>query len=164
MMLSAGWVINFNFEGNKMSTYTEQAQKFLDDTGTTLNKVSLGYKNQSEAWGDKSSELITCEYKVTLTRGKKSVTFPYFCSHTDAIAMQSGKREKAKAFHDSFAYSFLACMNLDYSADFEEFCSSFGYEEDSRRAYKAWIDTLEQNAKLRSMFSDAELELLAEIS
>jgi hypothetical protein len=147
-----------------MSTYTEQAQKFLDDTSTALTKTSLGYKNQSEVWGQKDSNLITCEYSVTLTRGKRSATFPYFCSHFDAKAMQGGKREKAKAFHDGFAYNFLACMSLDYSADFKEFCSNFGYEEDSRRAYKAWIGTLEQNAKLRSMFSDAELELLAEIN
>lgn len=147
-----------------MSTYTEQAQKFLDDTCTTLDKVSIGYKNQSEVWGLEDSELITCEYKVTLKRGKKLASFPFFCSHADAVAMQQGKREKAKRFHDGFAYSFLSCLQIDYSADFVEFCATYDYEENSRRAHKSWIDTLECNAKLRAMFSDAELELLAEIN
>lgn len=147
-----------------MNAYNEQAQKFLDETGVTVTKVSRGYKNQSDVWSNRNSELITCEYAVTLTRGKRSATFPFFCSHADAIAMKSGKREKAKKFHEDFAYSFLACMQLDHSADFADFCSNYGYDEDSRRGYKAWIDTLEQNAKLRSMFSEAELELLAEIN
>jgi len=161
-----------------MNQYTKQAQKFLDDTGTTLNREFDCELKQSAVWADKNSKLTTRRYKVTLERNKRKCTFDFYVSHKDAEMLKQvgegtrGLPQKVinqlaidlKNFNSGFTYSFLACINLDQSADFEEFCSNFGYEEDSRRGYKAWVDTLEQNAKLRSMFSDAELELLAEIN
>ena len=46
--------------------------------------------------------------------------------------------------------------------DFEEFCSEFGYDEDSRKAYKIFKKCVRQSEKIHKLFSDTELEKLDE--
>jgi hypothetical protein len=46
--------------------------------------------------------------------------------------------------------------------DFSEFCGDFGYEEDSRKAYKVYKKCIKQSEKIHKLFSDAELEKLDE--
>ena len=46
--------------------------------------------------------------------------------------------------------------------DFKDFCESFGYDEDSRKAYKVYKKCIKQSEKIHKLFSDAELEKLDE--
>lgn len=62
------------------------------------------------------------------------------------------------------AYDILACMSPMYAETFEEFCGEFGYDEDSRSAFKTWKACKKENEALRMLFSEEELELLSEIS
>jgi hypothetical protein len=45
---------------------------------------------------------------------------------------------------------------------FEDFCSSFGYDEDSRKAYKIWEACKKSGEKLQKLFSADEIEELEE--
>lgn len=61
------------------------------------------------------------------------------------------------------AYDILACLTKYDPGTFEDFCSEFGYDTDSRKAdrvYKAVKDEWDNVCKL---FSDQEIERLAEI-
>ena len=61
------------------------------------------------------------------------------------------------------AYDILACLSLLHEDNFEDFCSSFGYEPDSITALKTFDACREQDRQLRRLFSMEELELLTEI-
>lgn len=62
------------------------------------------------------------------------------------------------------SYDILACLSLLDEDTFEDFCSSFGYDTDSIKAEKTYQACIEQDRQLRKLFSDSQLELLAEIN
>jgi len=47
---------------------------------------------------------------------------------------------------------------------FGDFCSDFGYDEDSRKAYATWEACQEISDKFQAMFTLAELETLSELA
>lgn len=62
------------------------------------------------------------------------------------------------------AYSVLACLTLDYSDSFEDFCSEYGYDTDSRMAEKTYKAVIEQDRQLRRLYDREELEQLEAIA
>lgn len=62
------------------------------------------------------------------------------------------------------AYSVLACLDLVYSNNFEDFCAEYGYDTDSRTAEKVYKECIEQDRQLRRLYTHEELELLQEIA
>ena len=75
---------------------------------------------------------------------------------------QKGKAELLETLKPS-AYNILACLNLLSEDNFEDFCSSFGYETDSIMALKTFEACKEQDRQLRRLFSMEEIELLTNI-
>ncbi len=57
-------------------------------------------------------------------------------------------------------YSILACLQKYDVGSFEDFCSEFGYDEDSRKAYNTYTAVKEEYMNMCSLFNDEELELL----
>jgi hypothetical protein len=52
----------------------------------------------------------------------------------------------------------LSCLALDATSgdqSFEDFCSDFGYDTDSRKAYATWEACRESGEKLRDVFGTA---------
>ena len=60
-------------------------------------------------------------------------------------------------------YDVLACLNLDNSEDFKDFCANFGYDDDSLKAHKTYKAVKEESQQLKMLFNDKELELLSEV-
>lgn len=60
-------------------------------------------------------------------------------------------------------YSILACLDILYERDFNDFCDSYWYDNDSMNAKKIYDAYLEQDRNLRILFDRKELEQLAEI-
>lgn len=61
------------------------------------------------------------------------------------------------------AYDVLACLEKYPQDTFEDFCANFGYDEDSRKAFKTYEAVKEQYIQLSRLFTDKELEEMAEI-
>lgn len=57
-------------------------------------------------------------------------------------------------------YEVLACLQKYPVGDFEEFCSLFGYDEDSREAERTFNAVHKEYEGLSSLFTTEELELL----
>jgi hypothetical protein len=98
-------------------------------------------------------------YRVTLSKndeeqGRARVSFDFWNSHKD---MQDGKEPDA--------YDVLSCIASDLYAPetFEEFCSEYGYDEDSRKAERTFKATNDLNRRLRAFFTAEEIEGLQEI-
>lgn len=61
-------------------------------------------------------------------------------------------------------YSVLACLDSYCPATFDDFCAEYGFDSDSRRAFRSWEATRDLWLRQRAFFTDAELTELAEIN
>ena len=61
-------------------------------------------------------------------------------------------------------YDVLACLTTYDPGTFEDFCSEFGYDTDSRKAEKIYNAVEGEWLKVQSLFNDDELEILREIN
>ncbi len=130
------------------SEYDKQAEKFLKETGTEFKAEFL--KHGKHFKDDEEERDI---YKITLKKGDKEYIFNFGQSLNDS----DGKTKPT-------AYDVLACLT-NYDPDtFEEFCSSFGYDEDSRKAEKVYKAVCEEWSNIKILYSNEEIEKLQEIN
>ena len=120
------------------------------------------------------------KYTVTIGReGRKSYTFDFWSSINDTyksevafIAEDSNMRKidmgrVIKSAVKPTAYSALTCLSSDIGVHewtFQEFCDSYGYDTDSRKAEKVYNAVCDQSRALARLFSEEELDKLSEIN
>lgn len=165
--------------------YEKRAQEFLNTTGTKLIIVFDSLRPHFP--GDTRRDQRDV-YKVTLIRGARSYTFDFGqsfnCSGTALLKSRYiandkyphvvatvGPLDKDYDRHPRVAptaYDILAGLGLCYSEDFDDFIAEYGYEIASKTDYERALATYEacrdQSTQLQILFSDEELELLAEIN
>jgi hypothetical protein len=126
--------------------------------------------------GDKEERIIL---RVIILRGEKNISFRFGMSiidtelfsgnEPDRMQHNSFKRYtsvelmgKRKEVKDGLLYSVLSCIASDYFVPdtFTDFCSEFGYDEDSRKAEKLFHDCREQSTKLHTIFKEEEISCL----
>lgn len=61
------------------------------------------------------------------------------------------------------AYDILACLQTYEVENFKDFCSDYGYSEDSIKAHKIYDAVLEEWGNVERMWSDEEIEKINEI-
>lgn len=111
-----------------MTHYEKQVQDFLRETGTEVKIKFVEYAPYFP--GEKESRDI---YRVTLRRcppgsaRKRSYTTRFGASITDTELGQ-----------EPTAYDVLACLEKSDPGTFEEFCSEYGYSDDSIKATKLY--------------------------
>lgn len=71
--------------------------------------------------------------------------------------------EKVKDAIKPSAYDVLACLDVLYSDNFDDFCADFGYDTDSIKAEKTYRASQEQDRALRRLFTVDQLEKLHDI-
>ena len=142
----------------QLSTYDQQANDFLARFGISLaitRKDPFG-PGPAPAWAEDGSPRGIA-YNVCIAKeGRAAVSFDYWGSKND---MDKG--------NEPTAYDVLACLSGDiYCAEtFGEFCSDYGYDEDSRKAFATWERCAEFGRELRAFFPEGEeREALCEIN
>jgi len=125
--------------------YTQQAEQFAQKFGVKLSIISTDY-GKHFADDTESRYIFTCR----LQRGKKSYTFKF------GQSIAAGAKEPEM-------YDILACLQKYDPETFEFFCSNYGYDEDSRKAYKTYKAVCKEWAAVERLFSDC-LEELQEIN
>lgn len=70
---------------------------------------------------------------------------------------------QAKPVKTPTAYSVLACLQKYEVGTFENFCSEFGYDTDSRKAHKTYKAVVKEWENVQKLFSGTQLEQLQEI-
>jgi hypothetical protein len=144
-----------------MSEYEKQAEEFLRRFGLRFRAVERNEKEPEWAEGGRFGN----HYRVTISRRgdyvgnegltPKRISFDFWGSLAD---QQSGE--------DITAYDVLANISGDIYCpdDFEEFCSEYGYEEDSRKAEATFRRVATFSRRLREFFTPAEQKALSEIT
>jgi hypothetical protein len=123
----------------------------LNDEKVTITATYKGDKS----W-DADSTVQNCNnHRVTVSRRGKRVSFEFWGS---IVEPEIKTRNQLR-----FA---VACFLFDAAAgrlSFEDFCSDYGYNEDSRKAFAKWKECKNATKKADRIFSRYEQEkLLAE--
>ena len=127
-----------------MSNYTEQAEKFAELHNIKLKINNIEYKKHFA--DDKEERYV---FNCTLTRNKKRYTFNF------GQSISAGNE-------DPTIYDILTCLTKHDPETFEFFCSNYGYNEDSRKAYKTYLAVCKEYEAMERLFGDI-LEELQEI-
>lgn len=129
-------------------------------------------------------------YDVTITTPRGKMTFTFWDSiHNTEISTMTFEEyvkkkpiynrvedmlygEKVKAKNDLARlkadavpneYDVLACLEKYDVGTFEDFCSEFGYDEDSRSAEQIYIAVIKEYKDLTRIFTEEQMEELSEI-
>lgn len=153
-----------------MNEYIKQATEFLQKTYAEMKIEYVGLAVNKE-WKEKEER---CLYKITLTSPRGSMDFNFWDSIRntkirtmpfDLYNVQANKElaAKKKAAVPS-VYDVLACLTKCDPGTFEDFCSDYGYDEDSRTAERVYFAVQKEYAQLTRLFTPDQMEELAEIN
>ncbi len=141
-----------------MSDHEKQATDFLTKTNTTFKAEFLRH---GKYFGeDKETRDI---YQVTLARGDRSYTFTFGQSINDSgykLYRKDGQLVRTLPA----AYAVLASITKYEPGNFKDFCSEYGYDEDSRNAKRIYKAVCDEWMNIQRLFSDEEMIVLAKIN
>lgn len=169
-----------------MNEYIKQATDFLQKTHAKMKIDFVGLAVNKE-WKEKEKR---CLYEITLTSPRGSMVFDFWDSirDTEIKTMTLGeyvkkwyrrtvsdltyseKRQAEKELASKkeaavpSVYDVLACLTKYDPGTFEDFCSEYGYEEDSRTAERIYFAVQKEYAQLARLFTPDEMDELAEIN
>lgn len=168
-----------------MSEYTEQAEQFLTDTGTTF---TITYLYTGPYFPDDKDNRDIYQFTLQNSRGVYSAKFGDSIANSEARALfrkygprapivggwspprdiQEAKKYKQiltnKRYLPPLAYDVLACLTKYDPGTFADFCGDYGYDVDSIKAQKTYFAVQEEWDGVRELFTSAQLEQLQEIS
>ena len=145
-----------------------------------LKSIKMTYTLRAHGKHFEDDKDIRYIYDIAINRNGKAISFEFGSSirDTELFTKQSAsanteeafgfgnglhkRTEEKKEFFRGFLYSVLSCIASDYHAyvgSFEDFCSEFGYDEDSRKAEKTYFAVQKQAFLLRKIFSADEIAM-----
>ena len=169
-----------------MNEYLEHAKNFLNKANAKC-EIVYGGISRNENWKEKEKRNW---YDVTITTPRGKMTFTFWDSiHNTKISTMTFEeyakkklkynrvedmsyREKVKAKNDLARlkadavpneYDVLACLEKYDPGTFEDFCSEFGYDEDSKTAERIYIAVIKEYKDLTKIFTEEQMEELSEI-
>lgn len=168
-----------------MNEYVKQAKDFLNKANAKC-EIVYGGISRNETWKETAKRNW---YDVTITtpRGKMSYVFWDSIRNTEISQMtleeyitkilkynrieDAGNEEfkarkelkKLKAEAVPSEYDVLACLEKYDVGTFEDFCSEFGYDEDSRTAERIYIAVIKEYKDLTRIFTEEQMGELSEI-
>lgn len=173
-----------------MNNYEQQAADFLEKTGSNIEIKFLKYDKHFEDDKEprdvytvtlsRGSRSYTFNFGNSLndsgfyyTKGvkkypidRKYLNAPNLVSvikRADWDFQNNGKSDTIHRPVEPTAYDILACLQKYEVGTFEDFCSNFGYDTDSRKAEKIYKAVLNEYAQLCTLYTDAEMEQMQEI-
>lgn len=169
-----------------MNDYEKQANDFLEKTGAS---ITLKFNKLDKHFDKDEHERFI--WDVTISRGNRSFSFKFGDSlktvedalnygHKASIDLtkypaktlwqeRTNKERMPKVLKhtDRFKptnYSILACLTKYDPDTFENFCSDFGYDSDSRTAEKTYNAVVLEYKNLCALFNEDEMNELSEIN
>lgn len=134
--------------------YHKQAEDFLAKHGIAFSACCTG-DEQSRALPTRRNYVYcaTFERFDEKTQRMVSVSFDF---HRSVADYESNKKRLP-------AYDVVSSLTKYNPGMFSDFCSDYGYDEDSRKAFTAYGEVCAEWRKVSSFFSAAEIEEMQEI-
>lgn len=132
------------------SKYDEAVELIRKEMDITMKCEFI--KNGLHFADDKETRDI---YKITLIHNKRQYSFKFGQSIKNSGA---GKRKSPTL------YDVIGCIQKYDVGSFADFCSEFGYDEDSKKAEKIYNAVCDEYMNVSRLFNDSEIEILSLIS
>lgn len=156
-----------------MDEYQMQALNFLKKCDAFL-EIRYLYDGNNELWDEK--DVIREVYNVKITTPRGSYSFKFY----DSVHNYERKKQikKIRTGYDPYRrslltkeynelrpteYDVLTCLTPYDVGTFKDFCWSYGYDEDSMKAFKTYLAVQEEYDGLRRIFTKEQLDMLSEI-
>lgn len=141
---------------------TRDIYKITLERGSRKYSFNFGQSlNDSGFYYTKGKQKIELERKLLNLRAGEVIRF---IKKHDWDFLNNGKSDKIHWPVVPSEYDVLACITKHDPGTFENFCSEFGYETDSKKAEKTYKAVLDEYKNVAMLYSDDEIEELAEIS
>lgn len=140
--------------------YTFKAKVISDFLNVTLTKLDV--KKDFVEWDKTFKHAI---FTMMLKKDNEIYIFEFTQSVVNSGRDKTGRNvnsidcELHRAVTPTL-YDVLACLQNYDVGSFEDFCSDFGYDEDSRTAEKTYKAVLKEWEAMERLFTSEELELL----
>ena len=134
----------------QISNYEQQATNFLNATSTAFTCKFKEY-GKHFANDKESRDIFTCTLK------NKLHTFRF--KFGQSLVNSTGNGDNLPT-----AYDVLACLTKYDPGTFDEFCSEYGYNTDSRQAFKTYKAGVREWKNMEKLFSPEQSEALQEIN
>ena len=131
------------------SEYDIRAQSFLERHGLTFKAVFVS--SACPEWCDGEEHTHGDKYRVTIRRAgaRSSFTSDFWNSYAD--------KERGEI---PTPYDLLSCLTKADPGTFEDMCSAYGWDTDSRKALKQYRAVVREWSKVRNFFTPEEIEEL----
>ena len=158
----------FKAEFLKHAKHFDSDKEARDIYGITLKRGARSYFFEFGQSINASGEYQVREHLVNklwcqqVTGGKRCLSAKEF----KALKWMTGiERDVLKNvnFSAPSAYDVLACLTKNDPGTFENFCSEFGYDADSRSAKKTYKEVCDEWKNVAMLFNDEEINELQEI-
>ena len=139
---------------NKNLSETEiKVQNYLDSIGIKVSTAYCGETTRDNNW--------RCDaWKITLTGGKVSNTFEYYTGlghrKIDAFKWECPVYPAVTGLLYSLQIDAEAC-----DQSFDDWCSEYGYDTDSRKALETYLLCQQNGMKYNQLFSSEQREAIA---
>lgn len=165
------------------TTLSEYEQQAIDFMNATNAKIDISFLKTGKHWEDDKDERDI--YKVTIKMGRREYTFNFGNSIDASGKYMVQYGAQVRRFHDKNKarmsaatassvkvnenykvpshYDILSAITKDDPGTFENFCSEFGYDTDSRKAERTYNAVKDEYTNVALLFTDAEIERLQEI-
>lgn len=153
--------------------WEQQAEDFLKDTETIFH---VEYLRTTDEFIEPKGKYQNDVYRITLSRGNRSYSFEFTQSahnsgrwfHEDGTktykkSCKHRLNRKNKDFSEPTPYDVFSSLTKYDPGSFEDFCSDYGYDEDSRKAEKIYLAVLDEWRDLKMLYSNAELAVMGDI-
>ena len=120
-----------------LTEYDIKANRFAEKYGVRLSVLDMSY---GKYFHDDTHERYI--FKMRLQRGRKSYTFTF------GQSLYNGSSEPKM-------YDVLSCLQKYDCGTFEDFCSEFGYDTDSRRAERIYKGCVKEYNAVVRLFGDS---------
>lgn len=121
--------------------YQQQAEQFAKKHNV---KININFCRYGQHFNDETAERYI--FNITIKRNRKQFTINFGQSISD--------QDKKPTIYD-----ILSCLQKYENATFEEFCSNYGYNNDSIKALKIYKAVSREYKNVFRLFSDIMEEL-----
>lgn len=139
-------------------TITRGSRKYTFDFGQSVANSGFYYT--------KGKRVIELDRKYLDKEYLKKLKLPLVMviKRKDYDFMNNGTSDKIHYPEAPKEYDILACLQKYDVGTFEDFCSAFGYDTDSKKAKKTYKAVLNEYKEVSRLFTDEEIEMLQEIN
>lgn len=136
----------------QISSYEQQGIDFLTNNHIEFSSKFIGHDTHFE--DDKEER---DRFKCTFVKRNHPIT-KLEIKFGQSIQSSTGDGRRKPS-----AYDVLTCLTKGDPGTFSDFCSEYGYDEDSRKAEKTYKSVVAEWKNVSTFFTAAEIEQLQEI-